>query len=134
VVLGVALALLILWLGRRAEGDRLAMTAAVGAALLLSPIVWVHYYVLLLVPVALARPRLAGLWFVPLFFWSTHTLESNGELWRLFTALALTIAVTTLSLRRMHRDAVASVAAVTPGKRNDGPIPAAGPSTASLAG
>jgi len=36
------------------------------AALVLTPILWLHYLVLLLVPIALARPRLSALWLVPL--------------------------------------------------------------------
>jgi alpha-1,2-mannosyltransferase len=98
VALGVLLVLAILWLGRRAGGDRLALTAAIAAALLLSPIVWIHYFVLLIVPVALARPRLAGLWFLPMVLWSTHTLDSNGELWRMAVALATTATVTWVCL------------------------------------
>src|SRR5207253_2033243 len=37
VALGIVLALWILWLGRTPDGDRLAITAAIAAALLLSP-------------------------------------------------------------------------------------------------
>ena len=48
------------------ERDRVALTAAVAAALVITPILWMHYLVLLLVPLALARPRLSPLWFVPL--------------------------------------------------------------------
>src|SRR5207253_11300933 len=115
--------------------DRLAITAAIAAALLLSPIVWVHYYVLLLVPVALARPRLSGLWFIPLLFWSTHALESNGELWRLLAALGITLAVTTLSLRLGQPEETPNVPAFTPARRPAGPISAAADaSTASVAG
>ena len=108
---------------------------AIAAALLLSPIVWVHYYVLLLVPVALARPRLAGLWFIPVLFWSTHALDSNGELWRLLAALGITLAVTALSLRTVQPEATTKVPAFTPVRRPGGPISAAADaSTASLAG
>jgi hypothetical protein len=38
------------------------------AALAASPIVWVHYFLLLLIPLALLRPRLSLLWFVPFLF------------------------------------------------------------------
>jgi alpha-1,2-mannosyltransferase len=98
VALGALLVFAILWLGHRRDGDRLALTAAVAAALLLSPIVWIHYFVLLLVPVALARPRLSGLWFVPTVLWSTHALESDGDLWRLSVVVATTAAVIWLCL------------------------------------
>jgi alpha-1,2-mannosyltransferase len=48
------------------ERDRRSLTLAVAAALVLTPILWLHYLVLLLVPIALARPRLSLLWFAPL--------------------------------------------------------------------
>jgi alpha-1,2-mannosyltransferase len=48
------------------ERDRLSVGLAVAAALVLTPILWLHYLVLLLVPIALARPRLSLLWLVPL--------------------------------------------------------------------
>jgi hypothetical protein len=38
----------------------------IAASLVLTPIVWTHYLVLLLVPVALARPRLSFVWILPL--------------------------------------------------------------------
>ena len=43
-------------------------TLTLAAALCASPIVWVHYFLLLLVPLALIRPRLSLLWFVPFAF------------------------------------------------------------------
>jgi uncharacterized membrane protein (UPF0136 family) len=53
--------------GRRARRDRdvIALTLALAASLAASPIVWVHYFLLLLVPLVLTRPRLSPLWFVP---------------------------------------------------------------------
>ena len=46
--------------------DRRSFTLAIAAALALTPVVWNHYLLLLIVPVALARPRLSGLWLLPL--------------------------------------------------------------------
>jgi hypothetical protein len=65
--LGVGLALLgvVVVLGRRGD-DRSAFIVSLAASLALTPIVWLHYFALLLVPVALARARLGPLWFVPL--------------------------------------------------------------------
>jgi Glycosyltransferase family 87 len=48
------------------DRDRQSLTLALAASLVLTPVVWSHYLVLLLVPVALARPRLSGLWLVVL--------------------------------------------------------------------
>jgi hypothetical protein len=55
---------------RRTPRDRdvVTLTITLAAALAASPIVWVHYFLLLLVPLALTRPRLSLLWFVPLAF------------------------------------------------------------------
>jgi len=71
----VAAGLVLLVLARRAAGasgqielerDRRSLTLAIAAALVLTPILWLHYLSLLLVPIALARPRLSLLWFAPL--------------------------------------------------------------------
>jgi hypothetical protein len=55
--------------GRRRGGDEASFSLALGAALLLSPIVWPHYFALLLVPLAILQPRLGRLWALPAAFW-----------------------------------------------------------------
>ena len=45
------------WLGRRGD-ERSAFILAIAASLALTPIVWLHYFALLVVVVALAQPRL----------------------------------------------------------------------------
>ena len=61
--------------GRRASSTRAvattqrSFTCAVAATLALSPIVWLHYLVVLLVPVAIARPRFSALWLLPVLLW-----------------------------------------------------------------
>jgi hypothetical protein len=50
-------------LARRQEGDRRAFSAAVVAALALSPLVWIHYYLLLIVPIALSPPCRRSGWY-----------------------------------------------------------------------
>jgi hypothetical protein len=52
--------------GTPLERDQRSLTLTIAAALVLTPILWLHYLVLLLVPIGLARPRLSLLWFVPL--------------------------------------------------------------------
>ena len=39
------------------------------ATLALSPIVWLHYLVLLLVPLAIMRPRFSAIWLLPVLLW-----------------------------------------------------------------
>jgi len=48
------------------ERDRRSLTLILAAALVLTPILWLHYLVLLYISIALARPRLSALWCVPL--------------------------------------------------------------------
>ena len=42
---------------------------AIAAALVLSPIVWLDYFALAALPLALARPRLSAIWFLPIATW-----------------------------------------------------------------
>jgi hypothetical protein len=80
------------------DADRTLFLAALAAALVFSPIVWTHYFVLLLVPIALASPTLGPLWLFPLAFWAlphagageTWTNQSDGELWRIALAFGVT--------------------------------------------
>jgi alpha-1,2-mannosyltransferase len=61
------------------RGDDLrSFTLALAAALAFSPIVWLHYLVVLLVPLAIARPRFSAVWLLPLLLWLTP-LNGNGE-------------------------------------------------------
>jgi alpha-1,2-mannosyltransferase len=50
----------------RRERDRRSLTLILAAALVLSPVVWSNYFVLLLVPLALAYPTLSAPWLVVL--------------------------------------------------------------------
>ena len=52
-------------LARRDDGDRRAFALAVAASLALTPIVWLHYFCLLVVPIAVASPRMSRLWLIP---------------------------------------------------------------------
>jgi hypothetical protein len=71
---------------------------ALGAALVLSPIVWVHYLVLLYVVVALYKKRISAAWIVPLAFWLLPSQDSHGStsiILRLYliAAVAVVLAV-----------------------------------------
>ena len=65
--LGVAVGLLACTVALARRGDETrAFVIALAATLACSPIVWLHYFALLLVAVAVAQPRLAPVWFVGL--------------------------------------------------------------------
>ena len=68
LLLGVALLAGCVAYARRGDDQR-SFTCAVAATLVLSPIVWLHYLVVLLVPVAIARPRFSALWLLPVLLW-----------------------------------------------------------------
>lgn len=53
----------------RSGDDARSFTCAVAATLALSPIVWLHYLVALLVPMAILRPRFTWLWLLPVLLW-----------------------------------------------------------------
>jgi len=82
--------------GNRGD-DRRAFVLALTAAIAISPIVWLHYFALLLVIVAVVQPRLGPVWFIglPLNIFVT-TGNSNGSTLQtvaVLVAAALTIAM-----------------------------------------
>ena len=108
VTASAALALigLTFFLASREDGDRRALSAAVVGAVMVSPIVWGHYYVLLALPIALARPRLSLLWFAPLAFWATGA-AALGEPHRLAIGILVPLVVLVSTCRQRghdHRD------------------------------
>lgn len=62
------------WLAGRRGADEVSISLAVLAAILGSPIVWGYYYALLLVPLAIARPRRSWPWALLAGFYLTHRL------------------------------------------------------------
>jgi alpha-1,2-mannosyltransferase len=81
-------------------------TVAIAAALLLSPIVWLHYFLLLVAPLAIAYPRLAPAWFLPLLFWIWPFQETGGDAWKL--ALGLTVLLSCVAATVASQPRVAS--------------------------
>jgi Glycosyltransferase family 87 len=80
----------------RREQDRRSLTLILAASLVLSPVVWSNYFVLLLVPVALARPRLSALWLAVLgasLFDVFHRVSPEGDLLRLTVVATFVTAV-----------------------------------------
>lgn len=88
------------WAARRGrggeqEGEAASLALVLAAALSASPIVWLHYFLLLLAPVAAVSRRLSPLWLLPLAYWPLpQTGWPGGDPARLALALAVTAAVT----------------------------------------
>jgi alpha-1,2-mannosyltransferase len=92
VVLAVTLA------ARGRDGDRRSFAIAIVGTLVATPVVWLHYFALLLIPIALYRPRLSALWFAPVALWLTPASHANGSPWKIgigLAVLALVVARTT---------------------------------------
>jgi hypothetical protein len=96
----VAVAAIVALVLLRRRGDDVTFSAAVVAALIATPILWNHYLVLLLVPIALARPRFSPLWLLPLVLWVTPHPESVGVAWRIVFVLAVVALVALQTVRR----------------------------------
>ncbi|MGH3134542.1 MAG: hypothetical protein ACRDNY_12535, partial [Gaiellaceae bacterium] len=87
----LALAVVVTRRGNERPGFILSLAAVIAC----SPIVWLHYFALLLVVVAVAQPRLAPVWFVPLLMWGSEEV-ANGTTFQ--TALAIGAAALTVGL------------------------------------
>jgi alpha-1,2-mannosyltransferase len=82
--------------------ERRSFALVIAAMLSLSPVVHIHYFVLLLVLVALFAPRMGWLWALPLLFWLSPQ-ATNGAPWQTALALAVAAATVALSVRRGPR-------------------------------
>jgi hypothetical protein len=87
-------------LARAKDGDRRSFAVALGTGLIASPIVWMHYLVLLVVPMAIYRPRFGAAWVVPLAFWYLPGQENHGSARNIALMLALTAVTLALAMRR----------------------------------
>jgi hypothetical protein len=117
-VVAVALLVAVVVVGRRGNEMR-SFVLAVAAALAASPILWLHYFALLLVPVAIVSPRLGPLWFVPMAIWGVGAGTGNGTTFEA-AVVTLVVAVTFLLAARAappdraHRTTPETRGAVTP--------------------
>jgi hypothetical protein len=116
VTLALSLAgIVAIWSAARGEGgDRRSFAVAVLVSLVATPLLWMHYLLLLFVPIAFYRPRLSGLWFLPLLLWLTPSSNSHGDTWRIVLALAI-VAVVAVRTLFVSEQPTLSRAAVAPG-------------------
>ena len=91
---GLSFLAAVVLLARRGD-ERTAFIVAVAASLALTPIVWLHYFALLLVVVAVAQPRLGIVWFIPLGMIIT---PGSGQPTPFQTSWTLVIALATIAL------------------------------------
>ena len=97
-MLGGGLLVACVVLARQGDEPR-SFTCAVAATLALSPIVWLHYLVLLLVPLAISRPRFSVIWLLPILLWSSPRPGYAEGFQTFLPAIAAGILVAILLLR-----------------------------------
>jgi hypothetical protein len=104
VAAAVVIAFATVYYARR--GDQVsALALALALSLLATPVLWMHYFALLLVPMALARPRLDVFWFLPLALWICPV---NPRTWQAIVALVVNSALVGATIwrgRPRHADA-----------------------------
>ena len=96
IAVGAALLVACVVYGRR-DDDVRSFTCAVAATLALSPIVWLHYIVALLVPTAIARPRFSAIWLLPVVLWVSPK-PGYAEGWETFAPLVVATVLVVLLL------------------------------------
>jgi alpha-1,2-mannosyltransferase len=86
-------------IGRRGR-DAPALALCVAASLLATPVLWPHYFVLLAVPLALARPKLSLIWAVPMAMWVGP--PTDPVTWQILVALAVGATMVAGAVRLPH--------------------------------
>jgi Glycosyltransferase family 87 len=109
VLVGGPILVASVYYGRRALDDERSFIAAVGAALLLTPVAWLHYYVLLAVPLAIARPRLSPLWLLPIVLWVCPRDGNGTGVQPLVPTLVVIAVIAALVVRPQAEHAPAGV-------------------------
>ena len=81
---------------RRDERSVLALCIAL--AMLATPVVWSHYFALMLIPLALTHPRLGPLWLLPIALWMCPA--GSGAAWQITLLLAVNAVLIGAAIKR----------------------------------
>jgi alpha-1,2-mannosyltransferase len=108
-ILGVlgGLAVLALAWRRSREDERSAFVLAIAAMMMLTPIVWMSYFVLLLVVIGLYAKRFTWLWTLPLWLWVGPQV-TNGSPWQTSSVLLIAAATVAVAVNRWGVSRLAS--------------------------
>jgi alpha-1,2-mannosyltransferase len=110
VMLSIAIAGACVLFGRRGR-DHETLTLCVALMLVASPLVWNHYFALLIVPLANARPRLGAAWVIPLVLWLCPA--TDVQTWQAMVAWIVTASLL-LWLARLGAAAGTQIDAAVP--------------------
>lgn len=101
VVISVGVGAAVIFFGARRRNDRATLVLGIALMLIASPLVWAHYFALLLVPMAICRPRLDLVWALPILMWPLPPrLPVAG--WQEVIAWTVAAAIVLLCLRARH--------------------------------
>ncbi len=100
------------WILSRRGSDAHSFTIAIALTVVASPQVDLHYFALLIVPLALARPRLGPCWLVPLLLWACPT--DGPAAWQIALAWLLAGGLIVHMLKRPAEPLVAGLRAGVP--------------------
>lgn len=98
-LVGLGLLVLVVLAGRRGR-DRDAFALAILAVLAFTPLLEIHYFAVLLVVVALYRPRFSAAWLAPVFIWGASQANNGAGLNRVHVAI---VVAATLALAMSDR-------------------------------
>ena len=99
LVLGVAVLVGVFVAARRSRSETASFTLAVAAALLCTPIVWLHYFALVLVPLAILSPGFSAAWLLPAILWACP-VGAAPSAWKF--ALPLVVCALVLLIATRH--------------------------------
>jgi Glycosyltransferase family 87 len=91
-IVGLAVLGLVIVAGRRGR-DRDAFALAVLAMLAFTPLLEVHYFAVLLVVIALYRPRFGAAWLAPLFIWGASPANNGAGLNRVHVLVVVAVTL-----------------------------------------
>jgi hypothetical protein len=90
ITAAAAVAIACLIAGRRGHSKQ-ALTLAIVECLLATPVLWTHYFALLIVPLALYRPKLDRVWLLPLLMYACP--GDGPRVWQIAVALLTSAGV-----------------------------------------
>jgi hypothetical protein len=98
--------LVVMLIAGRRRDELSALTAAIMLMLVAWPLVWSHYFALLLVPIAIARPRLGRVWLLPLLLWGC-AIRGAAEWEILLTWAVVAVTCCEVMARRVRTETLA---------------------------
>jgi uncharacterized membrane protein YecN with MAPEG domain len=93
LVVGGSLLVASVYFGWRVGDDERSFVAAIAATLALTPVVWLHYFVFLAVPLAIARPRFSALWLLPIVIWVCPRADNGDGFQTLLPAIVAAVLI-----------------------------------------